>query len=342
MGWNGSLTADSAIGASITYTPGTSSEGAYTVDSFTAPKKGVYRFVLKGSGGTVYSQFNASGIDTTRFNLPTWPKPGGTGGKTDGYLLLDKGQKVYVGAGGTCSAAFVSTVNGSNLAEISSGNLYFVAGAGGAGGAFYDNLNKTTWNCIHSEGGNGGGSTGGNSSPGGYGGTQSGAGAAGSEADNKSGISGAYGKGGASVSANSGGNLYYGAISGRGGDGYYGGGSGHVHASNKTGRGYGGGGGSGYVKTGTLTVNGKTYTSTTTQGGGAASNAIGSVQVTYYARAELPIRFDGSVVERLVYNGTEIASLVFNGTKLFFERIKRRIVAWSISTKPASRLKIPI
>lgn len=312
MGWNGSLTADSAIGASITYTPGTSSEGAYTVDRFTAPKKGVYRFTLKGSGGTV--------------GYPADKAPGGTGGKTDGYLLLDKGQTVVVSAGGTCSAAYVCQIphEGYDVSQfvtlgyVTPSLLYFVAGAGGGGAT--GSYNKKNDEC--SAGGNGGGSTGGNSSPGGYGGTQSAGGShGGASYDGKYPTSGSYGTGGNPGSDNKG---VTGCLGGRGGDGYYGGGGGCANAGTDYTRRYGGGGGSGYVKTGTLTVNGKTYTSTTTQGGGAASNAIGSVQVTYYARAELPIRFDGSVVERLVFNGTEITRLVYNETVLFIQRLRKR------------------
>lgn len=52
MGWSGTITASSAVGTSITFTPSTTTEGAYTVSSFTAPKNGVYHFVLYGSGGT--------------------------------------------------------------------------------------------------------------------------------------------------------------------------------------------------------------------------------------------------------------------------------------------------
>lgn len=55
-----------------------------------------------------------------------------------------------------------------------------------------------------------------------------------------------------------------------------------------------------------------------------AEGKAGSVQVTYYARAELPIRYDGNIVERLIFNGTEVTSLVYNGTKVLMERMKRR------------------
>ena len=100
MAWNGSLTAGSAVGSKITFTPDTSAEGGYTVSAFTAPKKGIYRFQLYGSGGTNGS----TDADYTGANGNATVL-GGAGGYTDGYMLLEKNQTVYVGAGGTCSAA---------------------------------------------------------------------------------------------------------------------------------------------------------------------------------------------------------------------------------------------
>ena len=327
MAWSGSLTQSSALGSKITFTPDTSTEGAYSVSPFEAPRKGVYRFELAGSGGTNKSA------------------SGGEGGKTDGYLLLEKGQTVYVGAGGTCSAAFIASQTGEKLSAIPASALFFVAGAGGAGGksGFYESDKKGAVTA----GGNGGGASGADGTSGGKGGTQSAGGAGyGSQSDGTLPGSGAYGAGGTGGSDDS---YPVGAcIGGRGGDGYYGGGGGSANASTNSATGannayaYGGGGGCGYVKTGTLSVLSKTYTSTTSQGGGAASNANGSVVVTYYDRAELPIIFDGTQLERLIFDGVEIDSLIFDGTRLFFERIKRRVARWYMSMKPASRLRIPI
>ena len=285
MAWSGSLTASSAVGSAITFTPDTNTEGAYTVAAFTAPKKGVYAFQLKGSGGTVTVNQKYS--------------PGGVGGFTTGYLLLEKGQTVYVGAGGTCSAAFVSKTNGSALKNISAGNLYFVAGAGGGGGAMWDLGSQN----VSGSGGEGGGTTGLSgwdaygSRGGGSGGTQS------------SGYG--YGHGGGGGYANHG---NYSTHGGRGGDGYYGG--------NGGGYSWGGGGGSVYIHVETVKVNTKTFTNTTQQGGGAGSNARGSVEVSYYARAELPIIFNGTTLERLFYNGVEVESLIYDGTKLFMRRLR--------------------
>ena len=97
MGWSGSILAHSALGSAAVFSPDTTDNGEYTVSSFTAPKKAVYRFLLKGSGG-----------NTRGYSYPSSSSPGGTGGTTTGYLLLEAGETVYIGAGGTCSAAFVS------------------------------------------------------------------------------------------------------------------------------------------------------------------------------------------------------------------------------------------
>ena len=312
MGWSGSLTASSAIGAAITFTPDTTTMGGYTVSSFTAPKRGIYRFQLKGSGG-------ATG-DSSR----TGRAEGGEGGLTTGYLLLESGAKVYVGAGGPCSAAFVSSSTGTALSAVTQANLYFVAGAGGQGGASGGKYQKV------SVGGAGGGTTGAdgatitsgtNSYAGGRGGTQSSGGSGGalpsSDSLGGAGNKGAYGVGGGGAYYNNDG---ISANSGRGGDGYYGGGSGGAAAHGETGYALGGGGGSGYVKTASLSVAGKTYASATQQGGGAAAGARGSVIVTYYALAELPVRFNGTQLTKLIFNGTEVKSLIYNGQTIFARR----------------------
>ena len=313
MGWSGSLTASSAIGAAITFTPGTTTMGGYTVSSFTAPKKGVYKFTLKGSGG-------ATG-DSSR----TGRAEGGEGGLTDGYLLLESGAKVYVGAGGPCSAAFVSSSTGTALSAVTQANLYFVAGAGGQGGAAGGKYQKVT------AGGAGGGTKGadglstttGTIYTGGKGGTQTSGGAGGQRPNANSfggpGNKGAYGVGGSWFYYN---NDDISAEAGRGGDGYYGGGSGGAAAQGETGSALGGGGGSGYVKTASLSVAGKTYASATQQGGGAAAGARGSVIVTYYALAELPVRFNGTQLTKLIFNGTEVKSLIYNGQTIFARRLK--------------------
>jgi hypothetical protein len=289
MAWSGSLTEASAVGSAITFTP----EGVgYSVDAFTAPRKGIYRFTLKGSGGALVRTWSTAGTP-------------GKGGLTVGYLLLEKGQTVYVGAGDTCRAGFVSKTTGAALKNIAKEDLFFVAGAGGGNG----NGDRG----VGADGGNGGGETGANGSTyagyTGYGGTQTkgGQGNGGYDADKQ----GAYGVGGNGFYVNVENQSRWG---GAGGDGYYGGGSGGAWN--------GGGGGSGYIHTDTLKVNTKTFTNVTQQGGGASGNNRGSVQVSYHARAELPIKFNGATIERLIYNGVEIESLIYDGVRLFMRRLR--------------------
>ena len=285
MGWSGSLNADSALGSAITFTPDTTTAHGYTVGTFTAPKKGIYRFILKGSGGS-YNGYHSDGVSSA----------GGTGGYTVGYLLLEANETVYIGAGGTCSAAFVSGETGAALKNIAKEKLYFVAGGGGGGGArwgFDDNKSGP--------GGNGGG-TSGETAPNGYGGLGSGTG--GSQTGGYAygvGAPGGYGNDGASYHR------------GDGGDGLYGGRAGAFSG----GLAQGGGGGSGYIYTSSLTTGGNTYTNSTQQGGGAGNNARGSVEVTYYALDVIPIIFNGTQLTKLIYNGTAIEHLIYNGQQLY-------------------------
>lgn len=341
MGWTGSLTESSAVGESIRWDPNSpestnpktrwvdvkSYAGNYSVSSFTAPKRGVYEFDLRGSGGAKAFRHNDSSSNGLYDG-----EDGGTGGNTKGYLLLDKGQKVYIGAGGVCRAAFVSAVNGSSLSAISQANLIFVAGAGGSGAAFYDNHNETGYNCKVAGGGNGGGASGvaGTESMdegAGGGGTQSEGGAAGES--NASGMrangnAGSRGLGGTGSSCNDDDHFQYKAYGARGGDGYYGGGGGSCSAAGNGLAAAGGGGGSGYVKNKTLTVVGKTYTSSTSKGGGASSNNAGSVTVTYYAVADIPVIFNGTRLTEIIFNGTRLTGLIKDGTRIFARWMGKR------------------
>ena len=45
--------------------------------------------------------------------------------------------------------------------------------------------------------------------------------------------------------------------------------------------------------------------------------------VIYYARAELPVIFNGTTLERLFFNGVEVESLIYDGVKLFFRKLRR-------------------
>lgn len=280
MGWSGTLTASSAQGSSITLVSDTSNVGEYTVSKFTSPKKAIYKFELFGSGGAAHLESDHDWSASV--------SPGGAGGHTIGYLLLEAGDVVYVGVGGMCSAAFVSKINVSKLSDAGSGvNLWFVAGGGGGGGANWGQQ----WNMKSSAGGAGGGTTGG----------QGGGGSPGTQTGGY-----AFGTGGGGGYSNSDDTSLW---AGRGGDGYYGG---------TGGTGFNGGsGGSGFINTSSLIVGNKTYTNSTEIGGGAASRANGYAIVTYYAKAELPITYNNQIVMELYYNNQEVKSLYYNGTKIY-------------------------
>lgn len=313
MGWSGSLGADSGVGAAIVFTPETTAVGAYTSGSFTAPSKGIYRFRLRGSSGGAAQEANGSGGYGNA--------AGGEGGLTDGYLLMEAGQTVYVGAGGLCSAAYIAKTSGA-FAQLAAGSLLFVAGGGGKGGAFHDTNNYTGYNCKAYAGSAGGGLAGGERATDrtGYPGTQSAAGA-GAEQNTAGGGYGGNGR----VGGEGGGSGDYGyeATGGRGGDGYFGGGGGKSTTAASIGcETHGGGGGSGYLSASSITVAGVTYRGATSAGGGAPAGACGSVEVSYHARAQLPVIFNGTRLTRLFLNGAQAGSLVYNGTKLFTRRQK--------------------
>lgn len=332
MAWTGSITASSGVNANATFTPDTAAEGAYSVSSFTAPKKGVYRFDLKGSGGVTSSSSGGA--------------KGGEGGLTVGYKIMEKNETVYVGAGGPRCAAFVHSKSVGSLAEtLGNGTLYFVAGGGGNSGYGF---NSSYGQNFITSGGHGGGDSGGEGSfsgngtatPG-KGGTQSAGGEAGvGGSSSYKAASGTYGAGGKGahdedIEPNWGGVGWVGG--GNGGDGYYGGGGGGCKAAtnSETGStsayGMGGGGGSGYVKAGykTVSVISGTFTSSTDQGGGAPAGSPGSVKVTYAARTVLPVFFDKTQLERLFFNGTEAEHLVFNGVPVYMRR-------WAICLRSAA------
>lgn len=309
MGWSGSVT--STIGSSATLTSNTTTEGGYTTTSFTAPVAGVYKFVLKGSGGahgSTNTQQDKSYPDG--YNLA-----GGSGGSTTGYLSLKAGETIYLGVGGYCSAAYVAKASGSKLSAISKANVYFIAGGGGSAGSCYKYADYKSY----SGGGVGGGTSGGAGSGGG--GTQSGGGAAHvPHTDGTLATAGSYGTGGSGQFDTTHGCPAWG---GRGGDGLYGGGGGGAIASHQSdggdtsSYGYGGGGGSGYVYSATLKVNGTTYTSTTAQGGGAGGHGTGSIVVSLVATLSIPVKFNNVEINTIVFNNTTIEHLVYNGITIY-------------------------
>ena len=256
MGWDGTLTASSAEGSEITHMPSGVSVAQYEIVPFTAPKGGIFRFTLSGSGGNKHNGNEPGGSYSN----------GGTGGKTVGYLLMKEGETVYVGAGGARCAAFVSKKTAAGIDAIGRENMLLMAGGAGSGGANWGEQ----YNMKSGTGGNGGG---------------------------ESGTAGTW----------------YAEPGGQGGDGYFSGSGG--------GAGAGGAGGSGYIGAGSVTLNGVTYTNSTTAGAGAAPNVNGLARVAFVARDVLPVTFNGVRLTDLIYNGTKVTSLIFDGTKLFARRM---------------------
>lgn len=281
MGWSGSLTANSAAGSSITFTPNSSNDlWNYTLTSFTAPKAGVYRFILNGSGGPPWAAPDGGSSKTIRAS-------GGKGGSTTYYRFLNDGDSLYAGCGCRCSCAYLASANATKtshaLSSIAQQNVYAVAGGGGEGGLVTDENNETQYNCVQGSGGSGGGSSGAAGSnardiKGGGGGTQTGVASVGR--------AGAYGSGGVRESGGASG--YY-VESGNGGDGWYGGNAGYAAGYKWVGAdAAGGGGGSSYCNNGlngTITYAGTTYTNSTTTGGGANVGGYGSIVITYVQEA---------------------------------------------------------
>lgn len=289
MGWNGTLTADSAEGSEITHAPSGVTTGKYEIVLFTAPKGGIYRFTLIGSGGDTYGISDGS------------RSPGGKGGRTVGYRLMKTGETVYVGAGGPRCAAFAASRTAGTLDGIGRASMLMMAGGGGEGGANYGQ----PYGMKSSAGGDGGGATGGTAKYGGTGTPGTGGGQSGATG-NMTGNAGEYG--------NEDDTSFWG---GAGGDGYYGG-------KNGTGS-SGGGGGSGYLGTAQVTVNGVTYTGSTTQGGGAASDVNGSARVAFIAPDTIPVVFGGTRLTALYLNGVKATSLIVDGVKLYMRRWRRKM-----------------
>lgn len=69
-----------------------------------------------------------------------------------------------------------------------------------------------------------------------------------------------------------------------------------------------------------------TYAPSTTTGGGSASGVNGTAKITFIAKSELPVTFNGTKLEKIMFNGVEVKSLIVNGVKLFMERLKRRML----------------
>ena len=294
----------------ISSTVGSYTDYAYTggMQSMKAPINGVYRLECWGAGG---GQSSASESDEHRV--------GGAGGYSVGYIRLNAGDQIYVCvgqrgasrsdggnrynggrdastdnnpaisygcyAGGGCTHMATATGELSSLASQKSAVL-IVAGGGGSGRGWWSD-SSLYWGI----GGNGGGTSGGagvgQGTTAGAGGTQS---------------SGAgFGYGGAASADKATG----------GGAGWYGG---MAHAS-------GGGGGAGYIGgVPSFSYNGTAYSPATTNGNGSAVLTNGKARITLVAKTELPVRFNGTQLTKLIFNGTEVKSLIYNGQTIFARR----------------------
>lgn len=236
------LTADTTITAqwmasvyNYSYTGG--------VQSFTAPDAGTYQLEVWGAQGGASHSYSATP---------------GNGGYGTGEVELTKGQIIYICIGGSGNsggyngggqsgsgnkgggATHIAKTNRGILSSYSSyrGEVYLVAGGGGASGMEDDGSSSDVNGGVLGrglQGGSGGGSTGGDGynvhysgTDTGMGGTQSGGGKGG-----HSDFPGSFGQGGGSSSR-----WYVG-----GGGGWYGGGAGGGYDDGYTGA----GGGSGYI-----------------------------------------------------------------------------------------------
>ena len=327
---------------------------AYTggMQSFTVPVSGVYKLEVYGAAGGARAA-NATNVSK--------------GGYSVGYVLLNKGETIYVccgqkgategtattynGGGKGCTYTFnltdhfKPTMNGPSgggathiarqsgtLAQIGEANkskILIVAGGGGGQGGYTNYIQGAVY--ANKNGGNGGGTSGGYGTRDGSnvlaGGTQSGG--------------NAFGQGGSS-SAYWGNwdSLNYGTGAGAGG-GFYGGKASNI-GNNEVQAQAGAGGGSGYIGgVPNFTYKGVAYNSSTTVGH-ASATGNGTAKITFVAKSTLPVTFNGTTLEKIIFNGVEVKSLAVNGVKLFMERMKRRMQAWNTSTSAGSPSSRPI
>ena len=305
------------------------------VQVFTAPQKGIYKLEVWGAqGGGDY---------------------GGKGGYSYGHALLEKGARVYVccgqagaaystattynGGGGSTAkyleltehykptatgasgggATHMAMMDGT-LAAIGENNLSQVLVVAGGGGG---RMKPSSWDQGTETGGTGGGETGGTSTKGSYsaaGGTQIG------------GYAFGQGQTGCAIYADrEGTNNYAHASASGGGGGLYGG----CARTDSTDKLYevdydcgfcGGGGGSGYTGgVPELDYRGETYACGMENGLRAGD---GCAQITFVKKGELPVRFDGVMLRRIVMNGTEVKGMIFNGVRVFMDGAGRNLAAF--------------
>ena len=291
---------------------GDSQSFAYTggMQSFTAPQKGIYRLEVWGARGA--------------------PGHGGgyqCGGYGCGYRLMEKGEVIYICCGQAGSqGAKAFSYNGGATGAANAGAL-----GGSGGGATHMATMTGTLEAIGS--GNlskilvvAGGSGGGNRGWGGY--KASGTAGGGAQSDT-CGDSSVFGKGVAGTASTWLEDLEYACCCGGGGGGLYGGSAeGLWYGSGRGGCGYIGG-------VPAFTYGGVTYAPSWMTDDQSASGD-GFARITFVKKGELPISFNGTMLQKLIFNGTEVTGLIVNGTRLFFERLKRRMRAWHPRLRAAS------
>ena len=275
------------------------------MQSFTVDTKGVYKLEVSGAGAAKAK-----------------------GGYAVGYKMLDVGDVIYicVGQRGSYDGSNGNRYNGGR--DISSGsNPSYWYGCYSGGGCTHmatrtgelASLSGNRDSVLIVAGGAGG--VKGNVSGGAGGGSSGGAGSNAAGGTQTGGAGFGYGG-------------YADVNRGGGGGGWYGG------YNSSTG---GGGGGSGYIGgVPSFTHNGTVYSPSTTTGSGAAVNANGSAKITFVAKGNIPVSFNGTTLEKIIFNGVEVKSLIVNGVKLFMERMKRRMQAWNTSTRAGSPSSRPI
>ena len=281
------------------------------IQSFAVPFDGVWKLEVYGAkGGDGWGKKSGGG--------------GGWGGYSVNYKALKKGTNLYIGCGGAGGSAgggwgvgggyngggggkssgwdVVGNGGGGGATHIArdtnrgalsayanyKDEVLIVAGGGGGGGSSDKN-----WG---SAGGAGGGINGSGGGSGATGGSQTGAGGG----DWTGTLTGAgFGQGGWTTAAAWG--------NGGGGGGWYGGGASYGGAA----------GGSGFIGSSTspytVTISGKTYECSTTNG---ASGGNGSAKLTWMGPTTL-FYYKGQPVEQVIYDGVEVESMKFAGTEIF-------------------------
>jgi len=307
---------------------GESQSFGYTggMQTFTAQVSGVYKLEAIGARGGICAGYGTA--------------TNGLGGYGMGYVMLKKGETIYICVGGQGTGG-----GGGYGAETRPAGGY---NGGGAGGFFREWVEDQGWrwgcgaggggathfarasgtlaelgaktHLLLVAGGGGGevkGST--NNNAIGNGGGESGTAGANSNGGTQSGGY-AFGQGQDGFCSNEGSSQQG---NGGAGGGLYGGYTNQYAAIP-----YGGAGGSGYIGgVPAFSYKNVSYAPSWTTGySGATGN--GSAKITFMAKGELPVSFNGTTLEKLVFNGTEVTSLIMNGTKVFMRKVRQRVKQW--------------